>query len=353
MWLNKAQRVLVIGVGKNHSQRFEETHPNLAEKFSLILNVAILLWWVRKKHVHGINYINHPSRFSFVKEERGICYPDNSAVTMTPTVSFSVFAIALLIVGTSANEEQVLGIFGYGGKNGPDHWGELSSKYSSCSNGKWQSPVDIVKDKVVRNKNMKPLIRDYGPANATLVNNGFNIAINFGGHLGVLVADGKNFTFKHMHWHSPSEHQIDGHRFPVEMHMVHEADDGSFAVVSTLYRYGDPDPLLSKIKGNLDELAKEKCAEHEEAHIPLGYFNTRWLMRKTRKYYRYYGSLTTPPCTEKIMWNILGKVRSISKDQIEALKKPLVSNCKENSRPVRPLNGRLIELYDELGGKQV
>lgn len=72
---------------------------------------------------------------------------------------------------------EVLGIFGYGGKNGPDHWGELSSKYSSCSNGKWQSPVDIVKDKVVRNKNMKPLIRDYGPANATLVNNGFNIAV--------------------------------------------------------------------------------------------------------------------------------------------------------------------------------
>lgn len=98
----------MIGVGKNHSQRFEETHPNLAEKFSLILNVAILLWWVRKKHVHGINYINHPSRFSFVKEERGICYPDNSAVTMTPTVSFSVFAIALLIVGTSANEERMI-----------------------------------------------------------------------------------------------------------------------------------------------------------------------------------------------------------------------------------------------------
>ncbi|KAF5473565.1 hypothetical protein F2P56_010167 [Juglans regia] len=277
---------------------------------------------------------------------------------MTPTVSYSVFAIALLIVGTLAfnEEEQVHGVlFGYGGgKEGPEHWGNLNSKYSTCSNGKRQSPVDIVKDKVVRNKNLKPLTREYGPANATLVNNGFNIAINFEGHhVGVLVADGKNFTLKHIHWHSPSEHQIDGQKFPVEQHLVHQADDGSFAVVSTLYQYGDPDTVLSKIMGKLDELGKEECAEHEEAHIPLRDFKTKRLMRKSRKYYRYFGSLTTPPCTEKIMWNILGKVRSISKDQVEALNKPLKSNCKENSRPVQPLNGRQIELYDELGGDKI
>lgn len=68
-------------------------------------------------------------------------------------------------------------LFGYTGKHGPDIWGNLDSKYSTCSNGKLQSPVDIVKDKVVRNKNLKPLIREYSPANATLVNNGFNVAV--------------------------------------------------------------------------------------------------------------------------------------------------------------------------------
>lgn len=67
--------------------------------------------------------------------------------------------------------------FGYNGDTGPGNWGNLSPHYETCSNGKWQSPVDIVKEKVVRNKSLKPLIRDYSPANATLINHGFNIAV--------------------------------------------------------------------------------------------------------------------------------------------------------------------------------
>ncbi|KAG6640597.1 alpha carbonic anhydrase 1, chloroplastic [Carya illinoinensis] len=274
---------------------------------------------------------------------------------MAPRLSLSVFAIALLLVGTSAfaKQEQINSIsFGYVGTTGPGHWGNLNPNYSTCSHGKWQSPVNIVRDKVVRNKKLKPLTRDYAAANATLVDNGFNIAIRFEGPVGVLVADGKNFTFKQMHWHSPSEHQIDGKRFPVEMHLVHQADDGSFAVVSALYHYGDPDPFISKLKSKMDELAKEKREGYEEAQIPLGVMKTKYLSRKTRKYYRYFGSLTTPPCTEKIMWNILGKMRSVSKDQVKALKAPLASSCKNNFRPIQPLNGRHVELYhdDELRG---
>jgi len=271
---------------------------------------------------------------------------------MSLRISFSVLAITLLLVGTSADDlvEELNSIsFGYTGVHGPEKWGSLSPLFSACSNGKRQSPVNIVKNKVVRNKNLKPLTRDYSTANATLVNNGFNIGLLFEENVGVLVADGKNFSLKQMHWHSPSEHRINGEQFPTELHMVHKAADGSFAVVSILYQYGDADPLLSKIKNELNELAKEVCAKNEESHIPVKALDTKHMEKKTRKYYRYIGSLTTPPCTENVTWSILGKVRSISKEQVELLQAPLDSTCKKNSRPLQELNGRQIELFAELG----
>ncbi|GMP49921.1 hypothetical protein CsSME_00016735 [Camellia sinensis var. sinensis] len=201
---------------------------------------------------------------------------------MAARFAFFVVASALLLLHCFANSTDLdleeLGtapVFSYSGNTGPDKWGSLSPLYATCSNGKAQSPIDIVKNKVVRNKNLKPLRREYYPANATLVNHGYNVGI----------------------------------------------------------------------QSKLAELAKEVFTNQDQ--IAVGTYDTWKLRRNTRKYYRYVGSLTTPPCTENVIWHIFGKERSISKEQIEALKAPVKATCKKNSRPVQPLNGRQIELFDE------
>ncbi|KAI8015962.1 hypothetical protein LOK49_LG05G00979 [Camellia lanceoleosa] len=79
---------------------------------------------------------------------------------------------------------------------------------------------------------------------------------------------------------------------------------------------------------------------------PLGPMTPGNWRLNTRKYYRYVGS-SLPPVTENVTWHIFGKERSISKEQIEALKAPVKATCKKNSRPVQPLNGRQVELFDE------
>ncbi|CAK9179167.1 unnamed protein product [Ilex paraguariensis] len=270
---------------------------------------------------------------------------------MAARVAFFIVPMALLLMNihaTTTNRPGEAFQFSYSGATGPNKWGNLNPKFTECSHGKLQSPIDIVKKKAVLNKKLKPLTRRYYPANVTLVDNGFNVQVRYGENAGVLIVDGNNYTLKQMHWHSPSEHCINGVQHDAELHLVHMADDGNFSVVAILYRLGHADPIVAQIQKKLDELEKEVRAGKEEAHIALGTVNTKKLRRRTRKYYRYVGSLTTPPCSQNVIWHILGKVRSISKEQVKALKAPLKSTCKNNSRPVQALNGRQIELYDEI-----
>ncbi|XP_073002742.1 alpha carbonic anhydrase 1, chloroplastic-like [Typha latifolia] len=242
--------------------------------------------------------------------------------------------------------------FGYSGAIGPDKWGSLSPEFVLCSKGTHQSPINIAKnDDVVYNPKLEPLERDYVAvdSNATLVDNGFNIALQYDASVGALMVNGKNYTLKQMHWHSPSEHTINGERFAVELHLVHKSDDGNISVVAILYKYGHPDPLLYQIKDKVAELTKEVGSGDEEAHVAIGAMHISALRRRVHKYFRYVGSLTTPPCTENVIWNVVSKVREMSKKQAEALRAPLQQEYRRNSRPIQPLNGRTVELYDGSG----
>ncbi|MQM03044.1 hypothetical protein Taro_035817 [Colocasia esculenta] len=237
--------------------------------------------------------------------------------------------------------------FGYTGATGPQNWGSLSPDYALCSKGKNQSPINIVKKNAVENKALNPLDRDYYPTNATLIDNGFNVMLKFDDDVGELTLEGKKYALKQMHWHSPSEHTIDGERFPMELHLLHASDDKSLAVISILYQYGHADPFLYQLKEKLEELSKEACSGDTEAHISVDEVDTKALRRHTRKYFRYVGSLSTPPCTENVTWNILGKVREMSKDQADLLRSILGTEYKNNSRPIQNLNNRKVEMYYE------
>ncbi|URD90909.1 bifunctional monodehydroascorbate reductase and carbonic [Musa troglodytarum] len=265
-------------------------------------------------------------------------------MTYANKLFFCLGIASLLLVSAGAHDFIQ---FGYGGANGPDQWGSLSSEFQLCSRGQHQSPINIVKNATVYNQNLGPLNRDYVSTKASLVNNGFSIELRYDESAGKAVVDGKNYSLTQMIWHSPSEHLIDGERFPVELQLIHKSDDGCIAVVAILYQYGHPDAFLLQIKDEMEKLAMEQCSADQESQIALGVVQTRALKRRTRKYFRYVGSLTTPPCTETVTWNILGKVREMTKEQANLLQAPLSQKYRYNARPVQPLNGRSVQLFDE------
>ncbi|KAM0843960.1 hypothetical protein ACQ4PT_057374 [Festuca glaucescens] len=197
--------------------------------------------------------------------------------------------------------------------DGPENWGKLSPAYKECGEGKAQSPIDIVTANAVPNPSLDNLTRVYAPTDATLNNNGKDITMTFEDHDGHSVAPGtilvcnpdgsmKAFGFKMIHWHSPSEHTIDGQRFPLELHLVHASEDGHLAVIGILYKIGDHDAFYDQLEDKLRELKTEH-------RVAAGLVELKSLQKRTGSYFRYMGSLTTPPCTENVIWNILGKVR--------------------------------------------
>lgn len=168
--------------------------------------------------------------------------------------------------------------------------------------------------------------------------------MTFEGKVGTVTVNGKVYSFKKIHWHSPSEHTINGQRFPLEAHLVHKSDDGDIAVISVLYKYGAPDSFYFQLKSKLAEMAKDRCNYGEEdSHVAAGLVHLRSLQKRTGSYFRYSGSLTTPPCTEKVTWNILGKVRQISKEQVDLITAPLPA---KDARPAQPLAGRTVQFYN-------
>ncbi|BAS98575.1 Os06g0610100, partial [Oryza sativa Japonica Group] len=139
-------------------------------------------------------------------------------------------------------------------------------------------------------------------AAASLVNRGHDIMVRFDGDAGGVVVDGETYALRQMHWHSPSEHAVDGRRYDLELHMLHQSEtrDGRYAVVAQLFDIGHRrDATLDMLEPYIKRVAKRRKGHEVEIDDDV---DPRWPVKGSGVYYRYTGSFTTPPCTEGITW---------------------------------------------------
>ncbi len=218
--------------------------------------------------------------------------------------------------------------WGYQGKTGPEYWGKLDPKFAMCSQGKNQSPVDITR--TVRAE-LTPLKTEYDSKATEVLNNGHTIKVNFAKG-STLKIDGKSFELLQYHFHTPSENMIDGKLYPMEAHLVHRSKDGELTVVSVMFIEGKTHADLAKI---LERFPKDKGEKYAMTGMDL---RAETLLPKIRNYYRFNGSLTTPPCSEGVQWFVMSQPVEMSSEQIKAFEKVMG----KNNRPVQPINARLI-----------
>ncbi|XP_038971527.1 alpha carbonic anhydrase 7-like isoform X1 [Phoenix dactylifera] len=212
---------------------------------------------------------------------------------------------------------------------------DLNENWAERKDGKEQSPIDVNSDNIQVNQSIGSLITSYDISHAIMQKNSHVIMVNWTEGAGSLLIDGKAYVLGQCQWHLPSEHKLLGERYPLELHMVHRSSDGDIAVISIMYQFGPPDPFLFKLMKFVAILVTNDV-------VPAGLVPPP-VIEIGAPYYRYMGSLTTPPCTEGVIWSLIQEARFVSKGQVRKLRSAL--HRENNARPIQPINGRAIFLY--------
>lgn len=208
----------------------------------------------------------------------------------------------------------------YSGDAGPEHWG------GTCSTGQRQSPIDL---KGPARSMKTEVVLDYQSGPARIANKGHTIQIDLtkGGDL---VLAGERYTLQQFHFHTPSEHALEGRRPAMEAHFVHKNAKGDLAVVGVMLEIGAADPMLAPIWTNLPPQPGAPTA------IQGVLINARDLMPATEEFFVYSGSLTTPPCSEGVTWLVFNSPMSISPEQASAFERIVGPSA----RPLQPAKDR-------------
>lgn len=207
------------------------------------------------------------------------------------------------------------------------NWHQLEGA-ELCASGKTQSPINIETNKTTRKPIQKPVF-EYLEKNTEVINTGKTIQVSFPTRGNKLTWNGKEYELLQFHFHTPSEEAIDGKRFPLVAHFVHQNKDGELIVMAQLFEIGNQNDLLNDLFNSLPQEPKQKNL----VGVDLGQFFDRKL-----SYFNFLGSLTTPPCSEEVNWFVIKEPVKISEAQLKAFKAIYLNNA----RPIQPTNGRTI-----------
>jgi carbonic anhydrase len=232
---------------------------------------------------------------------------------------------ALAASGVAAKSHDAKPHWGYEGKSAA--WGKLDPAWKLCIDGKEQSPIDILPHA----SKATAIAFHYKPTAATVVDNGHTLQVNLAAGSSIEI-DGRVFDLLQFHFHTPSEHTIAGEHYPLEVHLVHQGPTGKLAVIGVLYDIGAESKPLAALwppwprkAGVADKLAKP--------------FDPTSLLPETRTVYRYTGSLTTPPCSEGVLWNVMRRTPSDGRRHLEAF----AEKFQRNAREVQSRNDRSVD----------
>ena len=215
----------------------------------------------------------------------------------------------------------------YTSPTGPDEWGDLHDTHALCNTGTQQSPINIKANTPGR---LPALDIHYPRGPAVVKHNGHTLEVTPESK-GYMTLPSGNYDLVQMHFHAPAEMQIEGHKYPFSAHLVHRDAAGNLAVIALLFDVGAKNKVLAPLFSNMPR--------HEGDAVTLRTLDLKSLFPAKLDYFTFMGSLTTPPCTEGVLWQVFKVPGTISKQQLKDFKQLFPMNA----RPIQPSNDRAVK----------
>lgn len=142
---------------------------------------------------------------------------------------------------------------------------------------------------------------------------------------------GTRYELLQFHLHHPSEHLLAGKGFDLECHLVHKSSAGALAVTGVFIR---PGAVSAALKAFFDSMPGKAGPEVRVGNA----IDIAAIVPKNGGYFRYMGSLTTPPCSEGLTWTVHKQPVEASVEQIQKF----AALFPNNARPVQKRNRRFL-----------
>ncbi|HWW05198.1 carbonic anhydrase family protein [Collimonas sp.] len=236
----------------------------------------------------------------------------------------------LVSAAAAALASETAAHWSYQGKTDPTHWAEGNPENAACQSGRRQSPIAL-SESTAKRVASKDFSIQYEPGTVTLVNNGHTIQANVREANDTVNFKGQTYKLDQFHFHTPSEHTIDGKSYSMELHLVNKSNDGKITVVGIFIKEGKENQALESA---FADLPARQTWTGRQAKVDI-----TALIPNDKKALAYSGSLTTPPCSEMVNWIVLEQPIEMSKQQIAAFK----AIFHDNHRPLQKLNHRDID----------
>jgi len=199
---------------------------------------------------------------------------------------------------------------------------------SLCESGARQSPIDIT---ATRKQVLPALDFRYTAAPLKIANDGHTVRVRFGRGQELRIGN-QRYALQQFHFHTPGGDRIAGEEFPMVAHLLHRSATGQLVGVAVLLRAGVENPFMARL---LPRIPAKADGDHLVAGATI---DASGLLPTERRYFRYLGSLTAPPCTEGVDWIVMKQPIEISAAQLAQYRR----RFSDNMRAAQPLNGRVV-----------